>query len=425
MKQENNKTIYSAEAERAVLGGVMMDNNAYDGISYLNSNDFYEPINSKIWMSIKAIIKNKEVADFITINNFLKTDKSIKTLGNILMQLNINAPSISNIGAYANQVRSDSIKRAIVIINTETTNMVLGNASNDDIFKQFFSMMTDLQSKTQNNKKFELNNQIEKAKEYLSNKDDGNLLNTGINRIDEILGGIDIGVLVIGATASSGKSILALNIMSNLLNMDKKCLFFSLEMPAEQQLIRLGRMHSRYDTLNINQSIDNLIEFNDRATFNDTSNTSYEQIEAFIRQQYRGGLDIVFIDFLQRISVKIERGATYTNAIADITKRISALANELRITICVLSQVNQKGLGNKKEPHNSDLRDSGTIENDANQVILIWNEKNSYDDGENPMHIKVSKNRDGRKGESVINFDTRTMTIKNTEPPKLDKFDEL
>lgn len=467
------KLPFSLESEQALLGGVMMDSRAWDEIAdIVNKNDFYAPKNQIIFHAIADLINHNEPADMITINTYLAEHGQLDEAGgaNYLTQININAPSISNIKAYANQIREDSIKRALLNSISDIGNKVHqpdGTNARDilDFAEQQIFAISEKASKNNNSIHIKegLQSVINEAKRI---EEEGiQSIKTGFTELDNLTSGFHSGdLIIIASRPSMGKTAFSMNIVEHIAihtTLKKPVAVFSLEMSAEQLLMRMISSYGRIDSQKIRRG-----EMNDKdwkqftkatndlfkgdVIIDETASITPLEIRAKCRRIKREypNLGLVMIDYLQLMN-KATGVATATlenrnQEISQISRALKALARELEIPIVVLSQLNRAVEGRDKDnkgrmPQMADLRDSGAIEQDADMILFIYRDevyhdqkgKNNHDQEThtktdkkqgyyNPSEIgkadiKLAKNRNGPIGNVSLRFEKQFARFENRD----------
>ncbi|MGB6977247.1 MAG: replicative DNA helicase [Gammaproteobacteria bacterium] len=424
---------HSIEAEQSVLGGLMMDNRAWDKIaSKLSDLDFYQADHRIIFRMISQLANRDNVFDAVTVADALKGQTRVGASGSELSlyvyELANNTPSVANIVAYAEIVRERSVLRQLISISNETAEAAFNpqNRPSQEILGEAESKLYKIaQQGSRNNEPRRINAFMADATErldalYKSGKPICGT-STGFIDLDEKTSGLQKGDLIIVAgRPSMGKTAFAMNIAENIALAEKlPILIFSMEMPGEslairfisslgridQQLLRTGKLKDN-DWSRIMSTVAQLSEV---AMFvDDTSALSPAEIRSRARRVAReqGGLGLIVIDYLQLMQVpgfKDNRALE----ISEISRSLKAMAKEMNVPVIALSQLN-RGLEQRteKRPMMSDLRESGAIEQDADLILFIYRDevydKNSRDKGK--AEIIISKQRNGPIGNLFLTF---------------------
>lgn len=404
------------EAEMEVLGAVFLDNNVFkDIIDVLDTEDFYSTANGLIFNAMKRLYLKESPIDATTVAEELGT--ALGDVGGVtyIAQLVSSCISTSNVMAYCSIVKSKSRRRRLFKAVTQAVQDIRGtDKENEELIEYLLNEF--------------------KAVEYYGDKRDGSLSEgldkyltlleqrqggavggyaTGLELVDSFSGGFQKQDLVIlAARPSMGKSAVALNIAANMaVDNGFKIAMFQLEMSKISTIERL--MASR-TSIEMNKLKKGEIEDEQWRQLADTSNIlNYSNLKIYDdvytlkeirseckRLKLKGGLDVVFIDYLQLIdnggSLK-----TRNEDVSAISRGLKLLAKELDITVVALSQLSRAPEGrNNKRPYLSDLRDSGSIEQDADIVIFLYRDEYYDAKSEDAGYIEfiIAKHRNGETG---------------------------
>ncbi|PIR04851.1 MAG: replicative DNA helicase [Candidatus Liptonbacteria bacterium CG11_big_fil_rev_8_21_14_0_20_35_14] len=431
------------EAERFVLGSLMIDKNAiYKVADIIDYGDFYHPIHSKIFRAIFELFGKSSPIDVISVSNFLKEKGTLTEIGgaSYLSELVAQVSTASHVEHYANAIKDKKLLRDLISLSEYLHEKATQN--NDDIDELLDSIEQKILAISQRstiqrfvNIKDELQgayNRIEK----LHQKEGTGLrgVPTGFTAIDNMLSGLQPSDLIIlGARPSVGKTSLALNIASQAAKLgDKPVGIFSLEMSREQITerflstesgiplwrLRTGRIHNDDEFMVIQNALDKLS--NVPLFIDDTPSPTVLQIRSMARRlQMEHGLGFVIIDYLQLITSRI-RSDNVVQQVAEISRGLKGLARELNIPVLALSQLS-RGLESRdsKVPKLSDLRDSGSIEQDADVVLFIHRKgKDNPElpvDEQNITDIIIAKHRNGPTGTVKLRFDPEKASFFNID----------
>jgi replicative DNA helicase len=407
---------HNIEAEQALLGAILINNEAFDRVSdFLQPKHFFEPIHQQIFDTAGKIIRGGKHASPITLKTFFPSDLEINglTVNQYLARLVAEATTIINASDYGQTIYDLSIRRDLILIGTEVVNQAYDSpielAPKDQIEeaeKQLFELAETgrFEAGFQGFSRA-LKSAVDMAAAAFQR--DGHLsgLATGLKDLDFKMGGLQRSDLIILAgRPGMGKTALGTNIAFNVAKAWKGDLradghyetvnggvvgFFSLEMSAEQLGTRIlaeqtGISSSRIrrgdikqqdfeditDTMVTIQSLPLLID--------DTGGLSVAQLAARARRLKRQrGLDLLVIDYLQLLSGSTRRSAeNRVQEITEITTKLKALAKELQVPILALSQLSrQVESRDDKRPQLSDLRESGSIEQDADVVLFVYRDE--------------------------------------------------
>ncbi len=433
---------HSIEAEQAVLGGLMLDNRAWERIAdRIVESDFYRRDHRLILRSIANLEANDKPFDVITLSEELEKTHELDDAGGLayLGRLAKETPSAANIKAYADIVRERSVLRQLIEIGTD----IAGSAYNPegreskellDQAEQLVFRIAEQGAKANNGfvdiKKL-LTATVEKI-DFLYEQE-GNItgIPTGFTEFDNMTTGLQKGDLVIVAgRPSMGKTTFAMNIAENAaIAQDIPVAVFSMEMPGDALTMRmissLGRINSQNlrtgnlldeDWPRITSAVSILSE--KKIFIDDSAALSLSELRARARRLKREhGLGMVVIDYLQLMQGSgSENRAT---EISEISRGLKALAKELEIPVIALSQLNRSlEQRTDKRPVMSDLRESGAIEQDADLIVFIYRDEVYNDDSpdKGTAEIIIGKQRNGPIGKTRVTFLGQYTRFENFTP---------
>jgi replicative DNA helicase len=463
---------FNNEAEAALLGAILVNNEAYYRVSdFLQAEHFYMPQHQRIYEICGELIRAGKIASPITVKSFFKQDEKIADLSasRYLLHLHAGATTIINVPDYGRTIYDMFIRRQLIAIGEEVVNDAYEAGTDktptahiENAEKKLFA----LAEKGEKNRGFHtfshaLTEAINMAAAAFER--DGQLsgVATGLDDMDKLMGGLQKSDLIIMAgRPGMGKTALATNIAFNVakawrggLN-DQGVLetenggivgFFSLEMSAEQLATRIIAEQSGISSSRIRRgdiSRDDYEKIVIAAQnmqkaplwIDETGGISIAQLVARARRLKRQkGLDVLIVDYLQLISGSKKAGDNRVQEITEITTSLKALAKELAIPIIALSQLSrQVESRDDKRPQLSDLRESGSIEQDADVVLFVFREE-YYTKGREPspgtpehlewqsemerVHGKaeviVGKQRHGPTGVVTLQFDSEVTRFSN------------
>jgi len=426
-KQEKKARIipHNIEAEQSVLGCILIDDNAVLQImNTLKVDDFYTESHKSIFETMSKIYNSNKPIDYVTLTDELEREGMLEAVGGLdyIITLTNIVPSAANYKHYTEIVKRDSVLRKLIHSSQEVIDKAYASDDDDvlgfaeksifDISKEEdFSTLTSISETLPNVlNKFEL---IDKDSESMRG------IPTGFSELDKITNGLQKSDLILlAARPGFGKTSLAMNIVNYAaLNGKKSCAVFSLEMPKEQITQRtlcsisgvsMERALSGKLTQNDWKA---LWEGNKKLTeakifIDDSSmNTPVEILSKCRRlKREQGGLDLIMIDYLQLMnSAKKGKDVNRQQEISELTRNLKIAARELQVPIILLSQLSRDV--EKREDHKpvlSDLRESGSIEQDADIVLFIYNAAKYSDaeteDGPNVCELIIAKHRNGSLG---------------------------
>jgi replicative DNA helicase len=436
--------LYNVPAEQSILGGLLIDADAYDRITgKVHEADFGSQDHRIIFRAISSLFEASRPVDIITLAEYLDSNKVLDKAGGLkyLGELLQATPSSANIEHYAAIVHDYALMRKMQSINGEIATQIHNRGemrSNDlvDYAQSKWMSMSEHLNKAQDTM-MPINQVLVNVMDHidaLATRDDQNTITglaTGLNDLDEMTTGMQGGELIIlAARPSMGKTSFALNIAEHAsISQGKAVALFSLEMvnnqlgvrllssvaKLPQQRVKIGRLYDdEWSTLTFAVS-----KLNDAKLFLDEeSNIGLNEIRAKSRKLHRecpGGLGLIVIDYIQLIAGS-GKGDNRAQEVSDISRGLKLLAKELNVPVIALSQLN-RGLENRpnKRPIMSDLRDSGGIEQDADQIWFIYRDEvynpDSMDKGS--AEIIVAKQRNGPIGTARATFIGHLMRFEN------------
>lgn len=422
--EERKNTPYSIQAEQSVIGGLILDNNKIsDIIDVLNADDFYNSTNQIIYSKILSLNDENSPFDVVTLSEKLSTERSNSNLA-YLGELARNTPSSANIIAYANIVKEKSTTRKLIESLNEGIRKCYSNVRSESIIADTQSELLGLSEKNDKTGPREIRGILTETIEYVDKvcKNEQSVIGlpTGFSEIDNKTSGLHAGELtIIAARPSMGKTTLAMSIIENIItHCEDKILFFSLEMPARAIALR---MLSSFGGVNQNKIRKGILSDADwrgvsktvselsgaKLFIDDSPGLSPEQIRIrAIREASKEDIGLIVVDYLQLIQV---RGFSNNRVgeVSAISLALKNLSKELNVPVIALSQLNRNVDSRpNRRPVLSDLRDSGSLEQDADLVWIIYRDEvyneNTIDQG--VAEIIIAKHRNGPTGTCKLKF---------------------
>ncbi|WWO95374.1 MAG: replicative DNA helicase [Candidatus Dasytiphilus stammeri] len=435
---------HSLEAEQSVLGGLMLDNYCWDNvIETLIADDFFTYAHRLIFNEMQRLIERGKPIDLITLSESLNQEGKLDKVGGFayLAELSKNTPSTANINAYAEIVREHAVIREIIFVTNEINEFcynLVGFNSNDllDMAESRIFQIATKRAKHNGPKSIDkiIEYTLSKIESLYKTPSSNNVtgISTGYYDLDRKTAGLQKSdLIIIAARPSMGKTTLAMNLCEHAaLTQDKPVLIFSLEMPSEQIMMRILASLSRVDhtkirtgQLNdndwarISSTIKSFIE-KPNMYIDDSSTLTPTEIRSRTRRIFRehNGLSLIMIDYLQLMRVPALSG-NRTLEISEISRSLKALAKELQVPVVALSQLNRLlEQRTNKRPVNSDLRESGSIEQDADVVMFIYRDEvynDNLDDTKGITEIILGKQRNGPIGSIKLIFNSKWSRFDN------------
>lgn len=438
---------HNIEAEQSVLGSILLNKEALLKVAdILYSEDFYKKSHRLIYDALLDLYHNQEPIDIMNLSNRLKDKKQIEEIGGVsyLTGLLNSVATPAHVVSYAKTVHRKRILRDLIAASYDIAELGYKEDEDTDILldeaeKRIFGITQKSLSKAFSHVKSALDEAFERIDNL--HKHDNSLrgVPTGFKKLDNLLSGLQKSDLVIlAARPSLGKTSLALNIALNAASKNKVPVgIFSLEMSKEQLVDRLIASEARVDMWKLrtgNLSMDG--EYNDFTRvrdalgslseapifIDDSASSNILQMRTMARRlQSEHGLGMIVVDYLQLIQPRNSNDSP-VQAVSEISRSLKALARELNVPVIALSQLSrdvEKRQG-AKIPKLSDLRDSGSIEQDADVVMFIYREdKDKESSGiidpeiKNRAKIIVAKHRNGPLGTVELYFDDTRATFEN------------
>ncbi|MDY0346131.1 MAG: replicative DNA helicase [Acholeplasma sp.] len=420
---------FNLDAEQSVLGAVFLSPNEMVGLmDKLTEEDFYDKRNQKIFFALRNLFNRDEKLDYTTVSTELAQMGAMRDVGvSYLSEITDIVPSTHNLDAYVDIVKDYSLKRALI----NAANEIMEDGFNEkiratDYIDDTEEKIFDLVRRRKASEFVRINQVVGEVKEKAeSRKNKGALtgLSTGFGIMDQITSGLQPEELIIlAARPSMGKSAFAMNIALNVAkhNKDQKAsvAVFSLEMSNEQLVGRMMASESRVENRKIKtgeltpkewQFVDSAVESLGRLNvfFDDSSAISVQDIRSKCRKlRQEGKLDFVVIDYLQLIKGDDSKGGVNRQEeVAKISRQLKTMARELKIPVMALSQLS-RGVEKRddKRPVLADLRESGSIEQDADIVLFLYRDEyyshGKEDNGE--TELSFAKNRQGSVGNVLL-----------------------
>jgi replicative DNA helicase len=426
---------HSVEAEQSLLGGLLLDNQAFDKIADLvTADDFYRDDHRRIFRHVSKLIEQAKPADVVTVAESIEASEDKDRTGGpaYLGSLAQNTPSALNIRRYAELVRERAIQRRLIQVATEIAESALSPSGKEvgQMLDEAESRILEVGERGQRGTQgFEaiqpvLARVFERIDHlyHQESKSDVTGLPTGFVDLDEKTAGLQEGDLIIVAgRPSMGKTAFALNIAEHVaVENGVPVAIFSMEMGAAQLAMRMLGSIARVDQHKMRTGRLNDEEWSRLSTamgklhdapifIDETGALNALELRTRARRIHRqcGKLGLVMVDYLQLMSASSD-GENRATEISEISRSLKALAKELKIPIVALSQLN-RGVEQRpdKRPMMSDLRESGAIEQDADVILFVYRDEVYYPDkpeSKGTAEIIIGKQRNGPIGKVDMTF---------------------
>lgn len=418
---------YSEEAEIAIIGGLMLEPDAWDRVADLIvSDDFYHSGHKRIFRAVESLKKSNQPTDIITVTNALEKENALSSVGgkHFLIEIVNKTHTTAHLEAYAKIVHDKARLRTIIKTCSEITEKAYDQNYSDvgAFFDEAESAIYKIsENQTQTNSLVSaaqiVKDSIKRIEDLYYKKASITGVGTGFHDLDKLTAGLQPGEMsILAARPSMGKTAFSLNMaLHAAIREKKKVAYFSVEMAKEQIMLRLLASEARVNLSDLRTGrvpdeawprlISSAATISQSGLYiDDTSGISPYEIRAKARRlKSQGGLDLIMVDYLQIMDLK-QRVESRERAVAEISRTLKAIAKELMIPVVALAQLNRgvegRGKGERK-PLLSDLRESGSIEQDADLIMMLYREE--YYDRENPdvqgtADLLINKHRNGPTG---------------------------
>ncbi|MFJ5299250.1 replicative DNA helicase [Pseudomonas sp. NPDC088368] len=431
---------HSIEAEQGILGGLMLDNQAWDVIvDEVKAEDFFRRDHKLIFQCIETLAQSASPFDVVTVSASLEHPDQVGGLG-YLADLAKNTPSVANIKSYAQIVSKRAHLRRLISFGYQCSREASEEradpaAVQESIEQQMFNMGQGRKRSEFVDINETLLNVIDEIDRNFNSGDAVNGVPSGIEDLDQLTGGFkDTDLIILAARPSMGKTSLALNFVDSALRKDptKTVQIYSLEMPASSLIYRLLAIIGRLDLKKLMEgklededwpklqsAVAHIQSYRSRLIIDDTAGLSPSEMRSRARRGARqyGTPALIMIDYLQLMEAP---GAeNRNNEVGVITRGLKALAKEFDCPVVALSQLNRslEQRANKR-PMNADLRESGSIEQDADVIMFVYRDEVYHPETEHKgiAEIIISKQRNGPLGTARTAFIPHQTRFENLSP---------
>ncbi len=421
----NERTMpHNIDAEKSVLGSMFLSNYALQkALESLNKELFYLDANAKIFETIKTLKEKMISIDMTTVTEELENKKILKQIGGVeyLTEIINFVPTAANIDEYIRIVEEKAILRRLIEEATEIVSS--GYNQGEDISE----VLDNAEKKILNVVKTKKGTEFRSIQDVLlktqsdletlsKQKNEITGIPTGFYDLDKVTSGLhENELIIIAARPAMGKTAFALNLATNIaMNTDKTVAVFNMEMSGEQLAMRMlssvgqidfnklksGKL-DHHDWKKFNEAMSRLAET--RLFIDDTSGMTISEIKAKCRRLHNseGGLGVIIIDYLQLISGSAKYAGNRQQEVSEISRSLKTLAMELNVPVIALAQLSRTVEGREdKRPLLSDLRESGSIEQDADIVAFLYREdyytkQISIDENTSKSEFIIAKHRSG------------------------------
>ncbi|MBD1390062.1 replicative DNA helicase [Neiella sp. HB171785] len=425
---------HSLEAEQSVLGGLMLDNEAWDRVAEkVVAQDFYRRPHQLLFETMGRLAESGSPIDLVTLAEALENEGALDDVGGFayIAEIAKNTPSASNVAAYAEIVRERAVTREMIAVANDIAEAGFdpqGRKAAELLDMAESKVFKIAESRTNSNEGPQnlntvLTATVEKIEQLFNNPHDGVTgVDTGYADLNKMTAGLQPSdLIIVAARPSMGKTTFAMNLCEHAaLTADKPVVIFSLEMPSDQIMMRMLASLSRVDQTRIRTgqlddedwarisgTMGMMVE-RGKLYIDDSSGLTPTEVRSRSRRIARehGGVSMIMVDYLQLMQVP-GLSENRTLEIAEISRSLKALAKELECPVVALSQLN-RSLEQRadKRPVNSDLRESGSIEQDADLIMFIYRDEVYHDDSpdKGTAEIIIGKQRNGPIGRVRLTF---------------------
>jgi replicative DNA helicase len=422
----------SVEAEQSVLGAILIDRDTMIEIAdFLKPEDFYRQAHGRIYATMLDLSERREPIDIVTVSEALERTGDLEAVGGraYLGTLSNSTPTAVHAAQYARIVERKSLLRNLIGAAGKIAG--IGYEDPAEIQEAIDRAESELFAVSQRRigagfspLKSLLHDAYDRLDYLHAHRGEISGVRTGFGDLDTLTTGLQKSDLVIlAARPSVGKTSFALNIAEHAAVKDRKSVgIFSLEMSKEQLVLRLLSSVSNIDSQRLRTGFLEELDFARIAPamnslseapiyIDDTPNITTMELRTKARRlQAEAGVDLIIVDYLQLMqSSTTTRDANRVQEVSEISRGLKALARELKVPVIALSQLSrQPEMRESKEPRLSDLRESGSIEQDADLVMFLWREKERGSDDQQTdgevVKLKLSKHRNGPTGEIDLWF---------------------
>lgn len=431
------------EAEQSVLGSLLIDKEAIVKVAdLLMPEDFYNPAHGEIFKTMLELYEHRQPIDILTLKTRLHEKGTLKDVGgaSYLAELTNQVPTASHVVDYGRIVKEKRVLRDLIKASAEITEDVFQPDKDtetllDSIEQKILAISQKTMPKNFIHIKDELKNAYERIEKLHEGKGALRGIPTGFDDLDNILSGLQRSdLVVVGARPSLGKTAFVLDIVRNAaLKSNLPIGVFSLEMSREQVIDRLiaaesqvplwrlrtGRITDELEFAMIQNSLDRLSQVN--IFIDDTPSPNILQIRSMARRlQVEHGLGLIVVDYLQLVMPRSGSSDNMVQQVTEISRGLKALSRELEVPVLAVSQLSRAvDRRDYRVPQLSDLRESGSIEQDSDVVLFIYRKDRDKievaPEEQNIAQINVAKHRNGPLGSVNLRFDPERVTFRNIE----------
>ena len=425
----------SIDAEQSVLGALLIDRDAVIEVAdFLRPPDFYRQANGTVYNAILELYERREPVDIVTVSEVLERRSELEQVGGsaYLTSLINLTPTAVNAVHYGRIVERKAVLRNLIGAAGKIASIGYDDQADvgeaiDRAEQELYSVSDRRMESGFSPLKTLLHSAYDRLDYLHQHKGEISGIRTGFADLDTLTSGLQKSdLIVLAARPSIGKTSLALNFAEHAAVREGKTVgVFSLEMSKEQLVLRLLSSVANIDSQRLRTGFLEEMDFTRLAPamnalaeapmfIDDTPNISTMELRTKARRlQAELGMDLLIVDYLQLMqSTVTSRDANRVQEVSEITRGLKGLARELGVPVIALSQLSRQAeMRENKEPRLSDLRESGSIEQDADLVMFLWREKERGGEDEDPegeiINLRLAKHRNGPTGDTKLYFRKR------------------
>lgn len=430
------------EAEQSILGSLMLDPDAWDQVSdILDSVDFYKSGHQVLFKAIKELQQRAQPVDLITVNNLLQSNGELAAAGGheYLADLVGRTVSSANVAVYAKIVKEKSLLRKMIVTSTEVIEKAYSEEFTtvdhflDEAEEKFYRLGEQKGTEGLAAPLEIVRDSMLKLEELYKLKAEVTGISSGFTMLDKMTSGMHAGeLIIIAARPSMGKTAFSLNLAQHIALKQKKTVaYFALEMSQQSLMMRLLASEARINMSNLrtgklgDSAWPKLIHAagvlsESKLFIDETSGVSPLEVRSRCRRlKAQHGLDCIMIDYLQLMKLK-EKVESREREVSEISRTLKAIAKELQVPVIALAQLNRGVEGRtEKRPMLSDLRESGSIEQDADVIMMLY--RDDYYDKDDPekkgnAEVIIGKQRNGPTGTVKLVFEAEFGRFRDADP---------
>lgn len=374
---------HSQEAEQSVLGSILVNPSLMPDIAHsLKESDFYNPVHQDIFRIMQKLYNDSKGIDIITVSNEGADIEYLTNIADIV-------PTTENIKQYINILKGKSLRREYIAAGQKIIDMAInGQYDNLTDFKNDVLSTVDIDVKDNKEKESHIKEILPKVIKDIETRYNSNgqaYKKYGYRWLDKYTGGVKIGLTYLAARPSIGKTAFSLNIANNLVEQGLKVAMFNLEMEKEQLVERLISIRTKlqyekvlkpWDMENKDwEKVSKALKLGNNDIYIYDTVFKVEEIKSICRNlKMKGQLDYVIVDYLQ-LCETMKKCGTSNERVSHISRQFKLMQKELKVPFLVLSQLNRANEGESRRPKLTDLRDSGSLEQDADNVFFLHDPK--------------------------------------------------